>query len=101
METIETACLEGIPQLADLLDLLFVQEADFEPNREKQEQGLKLIIESPTTGIILVARVGAKVVGMVSLLFTISTSEGGPLCWLEDMEVLSEHRVRGLGSRLI
>ena len=36
METIEPARLEDIPQLADLLGLLFTQEADFEPNRDKQ-----------------------------------------------------------------
>ena len=31
METIDRPLLEDIPQLADLLTLLFTQEADFEP----------------------------------------------------------------------
>lgn len=101
METIEPARQTDIPQLAELLGLLFTQEADFEPNREKQERGLRLIVESPTTGIIFVARDGAVAIGMVSLLFTISTSEGGPVCWLEDMIVHSDRRGVGLGSRLI
>ena len=44
---------------------------------------------------------GTEVVGMVSLLFTISTAEGGPACWLEDMVVGPDRRGDGLGSRLL
>jgi GNAT superfamily N-acetyltransferase len=101
METIEPATFEDIPQLADLLTLLSTQEADFHPDREKQERGLRLLIESPATGIVFAARDGDQIVGMVSLLFTISTAEGGPVCWLEDMVVRSERRGSGLGSRLV
>lgn len=101
MATISPAGIDDVPQLADLLGMLFEQEADFEPNRAKQENGLRLILESPSTGIVLVAREDTKVVGMVSLLFTISTSEGGPVCWLEDMVVHPDSRGSGLGSRLL
>jgi GNAT superfamily N-acetyltransferase len=101
METIEPATLEDIPQMVDLLTLLFTQAADFRPDRAKQERGLCLLIESPATGIIFVARAGDQVVGMVSLLFTVSTAEGGPVCWLEDMVVGVDHRGAGLGSRLL
>lgn len=38
---------------------------------------------------------------MVSLLFTVSTAEGGWVCWLEDMIVHPDHRSGGLGSRLL
>ena len=69
---IDPANLSDVPQLADLLNLLFTQEADFAPDREKQRRGLRLIIESPHVGMILVAREGDHVIGMVSLLFTIS-----------------------------
>jgi len=48
-----------------------------------------------------VAHEGNEVVGMVSLLFTISTAEGGPVCWLEDMVVRPDRRGDGLGSRLL
>jgi hypothetical protein len=46
METIEPATLNDVPQMADLLHLLFTQEADFRPDREKQERGLRDRIES-------------------------------------------------------
>jgi len=101
MEKIEPATLDDIPQLAALLDLLFTQEADFVPDRQKQERGLRLILESSHVGVILVAHRGGAVVGMVSLLFTVSTAEGAPVCWLEDMIVRPEHRGGGLGSRLL
>ena len=98
---IDPANLSDVPQLADLLNLLFTQEADFAPDREKQRRGLRLIIESPHVGMILVAREGDHVIGMVSLLFTISTAEGGRVCWMEDMVVHPDRRGDGLGSRLL
>ena len=101
MEKIEPATLDDIPQLAALLDLLFTQEAVFVPDRQKQERGLRLILESPQVGAILVARDGAAVAGMVSLLFTVSTAAGEPVCWLEDMIVQPGRRGGGLGSRLL
>jgi GNAT superfamily N-acetyltransferase len=101
MERIERATLADIPQLAELLTILFTQEADFRPDREKQIRGLRLIIEAPERGCIFLARSDAQVVGMVSLLFTISTAEGAAACWLEDMIVRPEQRGGGLGSRLL
>jgi GNAT superfamily N-acetyltransferase len=101
MEIIEAATLEDITQLTDLLTMLFMQEADFQPDRAKQERGLRMIIESPSSGRIFAAHDGEKIVGMVSILFTISTAEGGPVCWLEDMIVHPDHRSSGLGSRLL
>ena len=101
MATIGPATAADIPQLVDLLQLLFVPEADFAPDRGEQERGLRLIIASPQTGVIFVAREAGVVTGMVSLLFTISTAEGGPVCWLEDMVVRPDRRQEGLGARLL
>jgi len=101
MDTIGTATLDDVPALVDLLAALFTQEADFRPNREKQERGLRLLLESPGLGRIFTARHADEVVGMVSLLFTVSTAEGGPACWLEDMVVRQDRRGGGLGSRLL
>jgi GNAT superfamily N-acetyltransferase len=101
MEHIEQATAADIPQLADLLTILFTQEADFHPDREKQIRGLRLIVEAPDRGRIFVARTGDKIVGMVGLLFTISTAEGAPACLLEDMVVRPDQRGNGLGARLL
>lgn len=101
MEVIEPATADDIPALADLLALLFTQEADFRPDRQKQIRGLQMILDTPAVGQIFVVRSNGQVVGMVSLLFTISTAEGSPACWLEDMVVRPDYRANGLGGRLL
>jgi GNAT superfamily N-acetyltransferase len=101
MEQIAQATGEDIPQLCELLTLLFTQETDFQPDRSLQERGLQLIIERPEVGRIFCTRVEGRVVGMVSVLFTISTAEGGCAAWVEDMVVHPDLRGRGIGKRLL
>ncbi|GAB6040597.1 GNAT family N-acetyltransferase [Endothiovibrio diazotrophicus] len=98
---ISPADADEIPQLCDLLDLLFTQEAEFRPDRAVQARGLRRIIEAPAVGRILVAREEGRVVGMVNLLFTVSTALGAPVGLLEDMVVHPERRGGGIGSRLL
>ena len=101
MREIAPASLEEIPQLARLLGELFRQEADFEPAYARQERGLRMIIESPEVGQILVLRESGKVMGMVNLLFTVSTAEGGWVAVLEDLIVDVAARGRGAGRELL
>ena len=98
---ITAATLEDIPALCELLARLFTQEADFKPDAQKQARGLELIIAEPSRGQLFVLRVGNRAVGMVSLLRTVSTAEGGEVFWLEDLIVAEEFRGRGLGSELL
>jgi len=98
---ITRATLDDVPALCELLARLFAQEADFKPDVQKQAQGLRLIINEPSRGQLFVLRIGNRVVGMVSLLRTVSTAEGGEVFWLEDMIVADEFRGRGLGSELL
>lgn len=100
-ETLDEARAEDIPQLAALLGVLFAQEADFTPDPARQRRALGLILERPETGRVYCARRGAEVIGMVSLLFSVSTAEGGRVAWLEDMVVAPAERGRGLGTRLL
>jgi len=51
---IEPATLDDLPELTELLRDLFLQEADFQPDREKQMRGLRLILEQPSRGRIFV-----------------------------------------------
>ncbi len=101
MPLISPATLEDIPALVALLTILFAQEADFTPDLAKQQRGLQLIVEQPAVGRIYCARQENRVVGMVSLLFTISTAEGGRVAWLEDMVVHPDQRGRGIGEQLL
>ena len=98
---IEQATLEDLPQLTDLLFDLFSHEADFVPNRSKQMRGLRLILEQPNRGRIFVLRQNGTILGMINLLFTISTAEGGFVILLEDVIVHREFRGRGFGEKLL
>jgi GNAT superfamily N-acetyltransferase len=98
---IEPATIDDLPQLADLLYDLFSHEADFVPNRENQLRGLRLILEQPNRGRIFVLRNGTRMIGMINLLITISTAEGGFVLLLEDLVIHCDHRGQGYGSRLL
>jgi GNAT superfamily N-acetyltransferase len=101
MPTIAPATLDDIPQLCSLLEILFSQEADFQPDALKQSAALREIIERPETGCILVLREGNVIFGMVNLLYTVSTACGGKVAILEDMIVHPLQRGNGLGSQLL
>ena len=98
---ISQATLSDIPQLCDLLEQLFSEEAEFHPSRDLQAAGLDQIIEDPTRGQVLVLREGPCILGMVNLLFTISTALGGRVALLEDMVIDRAQRGNGDGSRLL
>jgi len=98
---IEQATLEDLPQLTDLLYDLFTQESDFVPNRAKQMRGLRLILEQPNRGRIFVLRHNGQLFGMINLLFTISTAEGGFVILLEDLIVHHDYRRHGYGGKLL
>jgi GNAT superfamily N-acetyltransferase len=98
---VETAVPKDLPQLVELLVQLFEQEAEFSPDAGKQEAALKLIFADPRLGRIYVARDGAKVVAMASLLFTVSTAEGGRAALFEDLVVRPEYRKQGIAAQLL
>lgn len=90
-----------IPALCELLSILFSQEAEFKPNHEAQSRGLARIISNPEIGLIVVARHENKIIGMVNLLYTISTALGDRVAILEDMVVSPNVRGCGVGSSLL
>lgn len=90
-----------LPQLVELLHILFTQEQELAPDAQKQARGLGLILADPTIGRIYVARDGARVLGMVNIQRSISTAEGGPVGSFEDFVVRPEARGRGVGRALI
>lgn len=98
---ITPANASDIPALCELLGILFSQETDFKPDREAQSRGLARIISSPEVGLIVVARQDSQVVGMVNLLYTVSTALGDRVALLEDMVVSPDVRGAGVGSRLL
>jgi GNAT superfamily N-acetyltransferase len=97
----EAATSKDLPQLVELLGQLFEQEAEFTPDAAKQETALKLILADPKIGKLYVARDGNRVVAMASMLFTVSTAEGGKAALFEDLVVRPEYRKQGIGARLL
>jgi len=98
---IEQATLADIPALSALLSTLFAQEAEFTPAPEAQTKGLTRIISNPELGAIVVARDAEGIMGMVNLLFTVSTALGERVALLEDMVVTPQARGAGVGSQLL
>jgi ribosomal protein S18 acetylase RimI-like enzyme len=101
MIAFEPAREADLPQLVELLALLFDQEAEFQPDAAKQSAALKMILSDPVRGRIYVAREGRRAVAMASLLFTVSTVEGGKAAWLEDLVVHPDHRRQGTGEKML
>ena len=98
---IEPATIEDLDALVDLVMSLMDEELDFEPDRDRQEHGLRLILEQPNRGRIFVLRNDHQLIGMASLLFTISTATGGFAINMEDVIIHPDHRGQGYGTRLI
>jgi len=99
---IDDASPEDIPALSELLDTLFSIEQDFQPNTERQTRGMALLLQHSDRSCIKVARnENGQPVGMVSAQLVISTAEGAPSAWVEDMVVREEWRGQGVGQALL
>jgi ribosomal protein S18 acetylase RimI-like enzyme len=97
----ELAKATDLPRLVELLGILFESESEFSADAEKQRTALQTILDDPSKGKIFVAREGREVIAMASLLYTISTAEGGKAALFEDLVTAPEHRKRGIGAALL
>ena len=92
---------DELPQLVALLGILFSQEAEFTPDAAKQTRALEKILSHASVGTVFVAREEGRVVAMASLLYTVSTAEGGTAALFEDLIVRPDYRGRGIASSLV
>ena len=97
----ESAVAKDLAQMVELLGQLFEQEAEFSPDAAKQETALKMIFADAKLGRLFVAKDGPKVVAMASMLYTVSTAEGGRAALFEDLVVRPDYRKQGIGARLL
>ncbi len=99
---IEDATENDLPALSRLLDVLFGIEQDFQPDSSRQMRGMALLLGQPDRAVIKIARNAQdQVIGMVSAQLVISTAEGAPSAWVEDMVVEQSWRGRGVGRALL
>jgi GNAT superfamily N-acetyltransferase len=96
-----TAGASDLEQLVELLGILFTQEAELNPDPQKQRRALELILAEPSRARIYVAREAGTVIAMAALHFTTSTAEGGKVAWFEDCIVRPEYRRKGIGKALL
>ena len=101
MVRVREARSADVEAMVELLGYLFKQEKEFVPTAAKQRRALEILLAQPTMGRLFVLTRGSRILGMVSLLFTISTAEGGKVALLEDLVVRPDQRGRGLGTRLL
>ena len=97
----EAAAQKDLPQMVELLGKLFEHEAEFAANAAKQEAALKMIFADAKAGRLFVAKDGPRVVAMASLLYTVSTAEGGRAALFEDLVVREDYRNQGIGAKLL
>ena len=102
---IEPANADDIPQLVDFLKELFNIELDFTADASLQQRGLELLLAEMAAGghaVVMVARDPAgQVVGMATAQLVISTSEGAPSAWIEDVVVHRDRRRQGIARLLV
>src|SRR6201990_3403383 len=96
---IEPATEADLDELSEMLGDLFAQEGDFRPDKDKQLRGLRLIFEQPSRGRVFVLRQNGAIVGMINLLFTVSTAEGGFVMLIEDLVVHTQYQGQGYGNK--
>jgi len=89
-----------VETLIPLLAQLFSIEQDFSPDPQRQRRGLESLLNSQSA-YVAVAEHAGKVIGMATLQVVISTAEGGPVGWVEDVVVDSQERGRGVGGALL
>src|SRR5258707_15863101 len=98
---IEPATEADVDEEWAVLGELSSQESDFRPDKDKQLRGLRLIFQQPSRGRVFVLRQNGAIVGMINLLFTISTAEGGFVILLEDLVIHQQYQGKGYGSKLL
>jgi GNAT superfamily N-acetyltransferase len=101
MMELGTARREDLPQLVALLGMLFSQESEFAPDDGRQTRALEKILADPSAGTVYVARDQDRIVAMASLVYTVSTAEGGTAALFEDLFVLPANRGRGVATALV
>lgn len=100
--SVRRARYSDIEQMCGLLSELFSIEADFRPDRGKQALGLALLINDASgSKAVFVAEMDSEVIGMCTVQTLVSTAEGGPAGFLEDLVVRKDLRGNGVGKKIL
>ncbi|MGR8918903.1 MAG: GNAT family N-acetyltransferase [Gammaproteobacteria bacterium] len=98
---VREACTADVAPMTALLGELFAQEREFSPDPARQTRALGALLERPDDALLLVAVRGERVIGMVIVLYVVSTALGARAGILEDLIVDAAERGTGVGRRLV
>jgi GNAT superfamily N-acetyltransferase len=101
MLNIRLAASADIDAMVELIGGLYTLEPDNVFDADKARRGLRLLLGAPDAAAVWVADRQGAVVGMCSAQLGISTVEGGPVAWVEDVVVAPALRGQGIGRRLL
>jgi GNAT superfamily N-acetyltransferase len=99
--SITVAGNSDIPDLIALLGILFSIESDFTPDVEKQRRGLVALLASSNGRIAIARDADGQAIGLATAQLVISTAEGAPSAWVEDVVLTEAWRGKGLGRALL
>lgn len=91
------ADLEAMTQL---IGQLFALEPDYTFDADKARRALSLLLNKQDAALWVAERAG-RVIGMCSAQIVISSAEGGPVAWVEDVVVSPGERGGGIGRLLL
>ena len=98
---IEPATFEDLDELSGLLGELFSEESDFLSGQGETTARAALDFRTTESRTRFCSARDRTIVGMINLLFTISTAEGGFVMVLEDLVVHKDFQGKGYGSKLL
>lgn len=93
------AGMDDLKLLIPLLEELFSIEKDFSFDKQKHEEGLKLLLGNDKS-IIVIAKFEGEIVAMVTMQTIISTAVGSKTGLIEDFVVKDDFRDMGIGTHL-
>ena len=99
--SIAAASNKDIPDLIALLGILFSIESDFTPDVEKQRRGLEALLASSNGHIAIARDADGQAIGLATAQLVISTAEGAPSAWIEDVVIAEAWHGKGLGRALL
>ncbi len=98
---IRAAAEPDLEAMTGLIARLFALEPDFHFDPVRVRHGLALLLAREETAALWVAELDGRVIGLCTAQIVISTAEGGPVAWLEDLVVSPDQRGRGIGRLLL
>jgi GNAT superfamily N-acetyltransferase len=89
--------------VTDSLPLLRVQfdEHQIAIDQHALDRAVRGLVEVEGRGRMLLAREGTTAIGVAVMAYTWTLEHGGRVAWLEELYVVPERRVAGIGTKLL